>query len=195
VVDNPYLYPIQNVAHSAFPLSLIYQAQGRFEEAREISRLTSKVAFEQRNTLFRQVADAFQAELDLRQGRIAEAEQWARQFKPGELHSLQRFFIPELTWVKVLLARSTTDGNQKADTFLRRIYDFQVPTHNANCLIDILALQAVLYDARGDETAALENLTKALSLAEPGRFIRPFLDAGPQMVNLLSRLAKQDISF
>ena len=95
----------------------------------------------------------------------------------------------------MLLARSTADGNQKADTFLRRIYDFQVPTHNANCLIDILALQAVLYDARGDETAALEKLTEALTLAEPGRLIRPFLDAGPQMVNLLSRLAKQDISF
>ena len=171
--------------------SLIYQAQGRFEEAREISRLTSKVAFEQRNTLFRQVADAFQAELALRQGRIAEADQWARQFKSGELHSLQRFFIPELTWVKVLLARGTTDGNQKADTFLRRIYDFQVPTHNANCLIDILALQALLYDALSEESTAFEKISEALTLAEPGDFIRPFLDLGPPMFDLLNRLAKR----
>jgi tetratricopeptide (TPR) repeat protein len=51
VVDNPYLYPIHNEAHSAFPFGLIYQAQGRLEEARKVSRLISKRAFEQRNTL------------------------------------------------------------------------------------------------------------------------------------------------
>jgi LuxR family maltose regulon positive regulatory protein len=34
-------------------------------------------------------------------------------------------------------------------------------------------------------------LSEALTLAEPGEFIRPFLDLGYQMADLLKRLAKQ----
>jgi len=136
------------------------------------------------------ITDAFQAELDLRQGRIAEADQWTGKFKPGELRSFQRFFAPELTWVKVLLARGTTDSQQKADTLRQRLYDLLVDTHNTNWLIDVLALQALLHDSQGDETAAFEKLTESLALAEPGGFIRPFLDLGPPMFDLLNRLAK-----
>ena len=128
--------------------------------------------------------------MDLRQGRIAEADQWTGKFKPGELRSFQRFFAPELTWVKVLLARGTTDSQQKADTLRQRLYDLLVDTHNTNWLIDVLALQALLHDSRGDETAAFEKLTESLALAEPGGFIRPFLDLGPPMFDLLNRLAK-----
>jgi LuxR family maltose regulon positive regulatory protein len=194
VVDNPYLYPIHNVANSAFPLSLIYLAQGRLEEALDIASSISSLALERRNTHFMKIADAFQAELDLRQGRIAEADQWARQFKPSELRQFHRFFAPELTWVKVLLACGTTDGQQKADTFLRRLYDFQVRTHNTNWLIDVLAVQALLYDAKGDEAEALSALEQAITLARPGGYIRPFLDLGPKMAELLNRLAKQNIA-
>jgi LuxR family maltose regulon positive regulatory protein len=38
-------------------------------------------------------------------------------------------------------------------------------------------------------------LGQAITLAEPGGFIRPFLDLAPEMVDLLNRLVKQNSAF
>jgi LuxR family maltose regulon positive regulatory protein len=56
-----------------------------------------------------------------------------------------------------------------------------------------LALQALLHDGRGEESAALEKLSQALDLAEPGGFIRLFVDLGPQMADLLKQLIEQNV--
>jgi len=50
-------------------------------------------------------------------------------------------------------------------------------------------LQALLFDELNEESSALEKLNEALTLAEPGEFIRPFLDLGQAMAGLLKRLA------
>ena len=71
---------------------------------------------------------------------------------------------------------------QAAD-LLKQLYDFVIFTHNRRFQIDVQDLQALLYDSRGESRAALESLTHALQLAEPGDFIRPFVDLGPQMAN------------
>ncbi len=58
----------------------------------------------------------------------------------------------------------------------------------------MLALQALLCDTRGEGPAAIESLAKALDLAEPGGFIRIFVDLGPQMADLLKQLIKQNLA-
>lgn len=66
--------------------------------------------------------------------------------------------------------------------------------HSTRFQIEVLALQALLYDSRGEGSAALKRLAKALGLAEPGGFIRLFIDLGPQMADLLKRLIKQNVA-
>ena len=58
--------------------------------------------------------------------------------------------------------------------------------------MNVLALQTLLYKRLGDEPAADEKLAKALTLAEPGGFIRMFMDLGSEMAGLLERQAKKD---
>lgn len=41
---------------------------------------------------------------------------------------------------------------------------------------------------------ALSVLNEAVNLAQPGKFIRPFLDLGPNMFDLLSRLSRSNIA-
>ena len=57
--------------------------------------------------------------------------------------------------------------------------------------IDVLALQALVCSALGEEATALEKLGGALKLAEPGGFVRNFVDLGPPMAGLLARLQCQ----
>ena len=52
--------------------------------------------------------------------------------------------------------------------------------------LKVTVLQALAHDAHGEKDTAVETLGEALALAEPGDFIRIFLDEGPSMAQLLS---------
>ena len=51
--------------------------------------------------------------------------------------------------------------------------------------LPVLVLQALAHHAQGDEDRAVHALADALALAEPGGFIRLFVDEGPPMARLL----------
>jgi LuxR family maltose regulon positive regulatory protein len=55
--------------------------------------------------------------------------------------------------------------------------------------LKVLVLQAVAYQAHGDKDEAVQVLGDALALAEPGGFIRLFVDEGLPMAQLLSAAA------
>jgi LuxR family maltose regulon positive regulatory protein len=52
-------------------------------------------------------------------------------------------------------------------------------------VLEILVLQALAHQMQGDIPAALEPLSRALSLAEPEGYVRMFVDEGPPMARLL----------
>jgi len=57
--------------------------------------------------------------------------------------------------------------------------------------LKVMVLQAVALEAHGEKGKALHLLFDALTLAEPGSFIRLFLDEGLPMAHLLSKAAAQ----
>jgi LuxR family maltose regulon positive regulatory protein len=59
--------------------------------------------------------------------------------------------------------------------------------------LKVMVLQAVALGACGKKDIAVETLADALSLAQPGGFIRLFIDEGAPMVQLLSEAAAQGI--
>ena len=61
-------------------------------------------------------------------------------------------------------------------------------------VIEILVLQALAHQTRGDIPAALASLQRALTLAEPEGYVRLFVDEGPPMASLLRAAAKQGIA-
>jgi LuxR family maltose regulon positive regulatory protein len=61
-------------------------------------------------------------------------------------------------------------------------------------LIQVLILQALALDAQGDVTRAMVALERALSLAEPGGFVRVFVDGGEPMARLLRHAASRGVA-
>jgi LuxR family maltose regulon positive regulatory protein len=60
-------------------------------------------------------------------------------------------------------------------------------------MIEIQALRALAFYAIGDGEAAIEALHNALSLAEPGNYMRVFVDKGEQMHELLQQLEEREL--
>jgi LuxR family maltose regulon positive regulatory protein len=59
--------------------------------------------------------------------------------------------------------------------------------------LKVMVLQAVAYDLHGEKDKAAQLLDEALALAEPGGFIRIFVDEGAPMAHLLSEAAARKI--
>ena len=192
IVDEPYLFPIQNLAHCSYLLSLSYQALGLSDQALEVAQSIARLAFERGNEMFIDLSEAFLAELDLHQGRIAQVEKWASTFVVPPPHGMPRFFNTELTSIRIMIALNTPKSLKSATDQLDSMHKLMIEINHPRLMIDVLGLQALLADTLGHDSTALKKLIEALALAEPGGFIRPFLDLGQHMVELLRRLANQN---
>ena len=131
------------------------------------------------------IAKAFQAELAIREGRLSEALQWVQQNDPPVLKPVPFFYHPPLTVPRLLLAKDTPFSRQKARLGLSRLYHYFSSIHNIPVQIEILVMQTLVEKAEENEQAALDSLEQALTYAEPGNFIRVFVDLGAPIEHLL----------
>ena len=191
VVRQPYQTHVQCYLNSAAALALAYQAQGQPDKAREIAAQMVSFALEIHGTVGLFLAKAFQAELALRQGRLAEAVSWTEQNDVPLSIPRPFFYRPPLTLARILLAQDTPNSRQQAGQVLSELYDYYTAIHYTSVVIEVLALQALLYQAQDHAQAALDALQRAIELAEPGGFIRAFVDLGEPLAQLLTALVRK----
>jgi LuxR family maltose regulon positive regulatory protein len=117
-----------------------------------------------------------------------EALAWARErglSAEDDLSYLREF--EHITLARLLLVqRSAAD----VSGLLRRLLEAAETGGRMGGMIEILVLQALAHEMRGDLPAALMPLARALTLADPEGYVRIFVDEGPPMVRLLEAAAK-----
>jgi LuxR family maltose regulon positive regulatory protein len=189
VVSRPYQNYGESYTNSVCGLALTRQALGKETQALETIDEAFGFLLETGNTTQLPLVQASQAEVALMQGRLAVASQWAAKLDPvPPLVPMPWFLAPHLTLVKVWLAQNTPASQNQARKLLSQLEEYLEGIHNTRFLIETLALQALLDDVTGDQPAAQAALEKALRLAQPGGFIRLFVDLGPGMARLLAQL-------
>ncbi|MEO1299664.1 MAG: LuxR C-terminal-related transcriptional regulator, partial [Cyanobacteria bacterium J06636_16] len=126
----------------------------------------------------------------LRQGRLAEALSWVREQGlsiDDECSYLREFEY--ITLARVLIAqyrRDQTDETfQKAITLLAQLYSAAEAGGRSGSMIEILILQAIINDAQGNISSALQFLERALTRAETEGYLRIFVNEGQPMARLL----------
>jgi LuxR family transcriptional regulator, maltose regulon positive regulatory protein len=110
----------------------------------------------------------------IRQGQAAAAAQLASQYE-----------LP-LSQARVLIAQS----NPAAALMILEPLRQQMEARGwADERLNTIVLQAIAFHIHGEKDKAIKLLGEALALAEPGGFIRIFIDEGPLMAELLSEAA------
>ncbi|UCH24524.1 MAG: AAA family ATPase [Trueperaceae bacterium] len=131
------------------------------------------------------------------QGRLTEAQAWARErglSVDDELSYLREF--EHLTLARLLIARyksSREHSWHEVTEFLERLLDAARARGRIGSMIEILVQQALAHEAQGDIPAALEPLMHALKLAEPEGYLRLLIDEGAPMARLLSEAAARGV--
>jgi LuxR family maltose regulon positive regulatory protein len=128
-------------------------------------------------------------QLWLAQGRLALAEQWAASL-PNEIAVSTAFRddAQDITVARVWLAAGK---HRQASNLLAQLQDVTEATGRVWRAIEALALRAVAEAALNNEQAALALLERALTLAEPGGYVRTFVEAGAGLTPLLEQLLER----
>ena len=126
---------------------------------------------------------ALRAQAWLATGATEAAVEWASHFVGRK----QDAVLPsvQIALAKVWLSQRETD---KALSVLdHALQSTQVVGRLGNA-VHILAVQAIVYHARGEHQQAFATLEHALELAEPEGYVRVFADEGAPMARLLYRM-------
>jgi LuxR family maltose regulon positive regulatory protein len=135
---------------------------------------------------------AWQARIWLTQDRVDFASHWANQRgldagqNPTYPHEMEYIAL-----ARILIAQERLD---EAGTLLQRLLDAAEANGRISSAIEILALQALAFQAGGDLDRALATLGRSFTLAEPGGFVRIFVDEGPPMALLLYEAAARGVA-
>ncbi|MCB0197653.1 MAG: hypothetical protein KDJ65_37255, partial [Anaerolineae bacterium] len=186
MVEHPVLMD-DALAHATCTLSRLYQAQGQPEKANAIIQQIRSYLEEANNSFSLNLLESFQIELALDQGDVVRASRLSltipfNQQRPIRYH----YYLPQLPPLKLWLAEG--QELEQALTLLEEIDGHLCKMNRKVHRIDVLALQALAYQALDDVPMAMEKLGQSVALAAPGKFIRNYLDLGPKMRMLLEQL-------
>jgi LuxR family maltose regulon positive regulatory protein len=168
-------------------------SRGEMDNAKEIIQKVNSITLEHDVPPWttNQMA-AWQGRIWLAQDRLDSASQWAEEYEldvDGELGPLHDFDYVVLA--RILIAQGKLD---ETDRLLQRLLEAAEAGGRTSKVIEILMLQALAFQAGGDTTRAMAALERALALAEPGGFIRIFVDEGPPMARLLYEAVTRGIA-
>ncbi|MBA2555798.1 MAG: helix-turn-helix transcriptional regulator, partial [Chloroflexi bacterium] len=185
----------QNPYRTRVAAALIRQAQGDLDGALELLDEAARLYVGDFSPDFRPVA-ALRARVWIAQGKLSEAWGWAREHgvtATDELSYLHEF--EHSTLARLLLAQGARDrvddSIDEAIGLTERLLTSAEAGGRKGSAIDILVVQALARQARGDLAGALASLARAVALAEPEGYVRVLVDEGPPIAALLKLAAKQ----
>jgi LuxR family maltose regulon positive regulatory protein len=145
------------------------------------------------NPYYVMIARSCQARLLLMQGDRESAVRWMRTTDLTLDADIMCFWleVPRLTQCRVLMAQDSSAALEEAADRLRAYWQTNQAQHNMCRMIEILLLQAQVAQKQGQRDDALLAVEQAVTLAQSGGWIRPFVELGPDMAKLLKRLNVQ----
>ena len=138
---------------------------------------------------------AVRARLRLRRSELSHAETWARNrnLSPRDELSYLREY-EHVTLARLLLAGHRTERDStalgEALDLLERLLAAAEDGERGGSVLEILLLQALAHQARGDARAALAALGRAVTLARPEGYVRLIADEEPPTAALLRALTR-----
>jgi LuxR family maltose regulon positive regulatory protein len=175
-----------------FGLALLEKAHGNFEEAFALLQELEVFLNDNQGQMFLPVVHAFRARLWICQGNLSDANQWLKAANlqlDGTLTYLQE--SDYITYARLLIARKQWDD---AEGLISRLLEFADSGKRNTRTIELLLLQSLVQQGKGQSPQAEATLARALKIATPEGYIRTFLDEGSALASLLYQLVANGTS-
>jgi len=164
-------------------LAQLKQAQGDKAGAMALLEELTDVLLQCNARMILPAVDTCRARLLIIQGNLTEAALWAQ--KSGLTVDVDLSYFQEnnyLTFTRLLIAQERWS---EAAEFIVRVLNYAEMGERRGRIIELLALQALVFNGQGELDRAKTTLTQALMLAEQEGYVRLFVDEGPHVFRLL----------
>jgi LuxR family maltose regulon positive regulatory protein len=167
--------------------AITYQAMGNGEEAIEAIREAKMIA-KNLSPWYKEIVEPYEALIQMSQGDLESARRLVdeRDFIRKDEYGIE-FYTNKIMQAQIQVKQcedcpSELNEVHKLLVELREIAE----SREANSFIlKILALQSLTEWMMGEREEALQCLRQAIILAEPEGYVRPFINLGPQMADVL----------
>ncbi len=181
---------------SALLLALVARAQGESAAARSWLQHLESISQQVSQIELTETIAPNLARIALTDGRLEDALFWMyEQNQCNAAPGYKRRELIDLTQARVLIAAGQagveSDAGARALELLEHWYVAADQAGRVRVLLEVLILQALALQLQNDRAGALRTLQRAVILAEPGKYIRLFVDEGNQMSRLLRQLLEQ----
>jgi LuxR family maltose regulon positive regulatory protein len=192
---------VDTIAIGYASMARVYLAQGDLEEAAEVcekaERMVRDIPDLEPDTKTKTMGS--RVWLLLAQNKLTEAARYAQErglSADAEINYIIEFKHIVLARVLIYIGRENSAAQELMDahSILAKIIEPAKRVGYISQIIEVLALQALAFDAQGKHDQALNSLEESLTLAEPEGFIRTFVDEGEPMKDLLRQAYSRDIS-
>lgn len=171
-------------------LAIAYQMQGRPDDARDCLTRAWEIASWNGESHQLLPLVSCEARLALLRGDLETASSWQQAHRRSSPLPLARFRVevPAITECRVLAATSSRVEWQLGAKKLDELWDGFGAIHYTCQQLEVGPLRAVVYDRLGEEERALEALQESIDTAAPRGWIRPYIELGARMGDLLAKL-------
>jgi LuxR family maltose regulon positive regulatory protein len=192
IAENRYIAQISAYRDAVAGLALIHQIKGESLEATQWVESVSQYDLEQSGSEDERTR-SLRARLMLMQGDLEGAGRWVDTYSgPPPDMALLLLEEPQVTRVRILVARGSGKDLQSALQILEVLEDIIDRTHNTSHKIEVLALRALALDAQGNSSEASVSLQQAVELSRASGLLQVFVELGKPMQEMLGRLAVSD---
>ena len=170
------------------------QLLGQSSEADKSLALLENFEKESNITGYLPFTQSCRARLSVLRGNLESALAWESTL--NESPTFAGLFVwievPIITQARVLISDGSEQNLIKAVGLLDAVRKVSEECHLVNQIIEITVLQSVLLEKQGKHGDALATLAESVKLGEPGNWIRPFVEAGLVMKDLLKKLLNDE---
>ena len=181
---------VKEVINGHLSIAFVYQAQGKVEEAQQSMRIAVDMLNLLVDDALKIYFTAYQARLDLLQGRWTAVEAWANSLpldieNPAINDFTQYSYLTLIRW---WLKDNKSETLQQVQTILHSMIELADKTGRSALKAEALLLHAMLAQTFGESSLATDYLVN--SLREGHQFKRLYITEGESIRSLLETIAK-----
>jgi LuxR family maltose regulon positive regulatory protein len=195
-VSQRYILFQRAAVDSISALMFAYQMKGRSNDANKTLQILREFTASLNDPYYLALADSAEARLAIMQGQSETALSWqgSNALPAMEPAMIWWFEVLSVTHCRALITDGSSTNLEEAQKLLQKFVEINETHHNTFQIIVIILLQVIAYKEQNKIEEALTVLEKAVSLAEPGSIVFPFLELGQPMAELLKQLLPDDIN-